>query len=162
MGYPRAQFMIQSLHSPIAAGRKMGAWVCLLEVLLLWAPLGAAALEANGIGCCMAGFCARGPQGHQSGAQARPVQPAATETSMGCEHHGGATQNKPDAMKCSMSCCHETSTAMAAAIIFVLPATTSLSAPLGAAWASPELTATEFMQSIQPLSPPPRITLPAA
>lgn len=157
-----AQSMVRSLHSPIAAGRKTAAWVCLLAVLVLWAPLGAVALEANGIGCCMAGFCARGPHGHQRGEQAAPVKPAAAETTMGCEHHGGATQNKPDAMKCSMSCCHETSAAMAAAIVFVLPATTFLSAPLGAASASPELTATVFMQSIQPLSPPPRITLPAA
>lgn len=152
--------MIWSLHSPIVPGRKMAAWVCLLAVILLWAPLGAAALQANGMGCCVAGFCAHGPHGHQRGEQ--PVQPASAETSMGCEHHGGVTQNKPDAMKCSMSCCHETSAAMAAAIVFVLPATTSLSAPLGARSASPELTATEFMQSIQPLSPPPRITLPAA
>jgi hypothetical protein len=139
----------------------MAAWVCLLAVILLWAPLGAVALEANGMGCCIAGFCAHGLHGHQRGEQAPPAEPAAAETSMGCEHHG-ATRNKPDAMKCSLSCCHETSAAMAAAIVFVLPATTSLSAPLGASSASPELTATEFMQSIEPLSPPPRITLPAA
>src|SRR5215469_1056196 len=154
--------MMRSLHSLIAPGRKMGAWVCLLAVILLWAPLWAVALEANGIGCCIAGFCTHGPRGQQRAGQAPPVQPASAETSMACEHHGGATQNKPDAMKCSMSCCHETSAAMAAAIVFVLPSTTSLSAPLGAAGSSPELTATEFMQSIQPLSPPPRISLPAA
>jgi hypothetical protein len=51
---------------------------------------------------------------------------------------------------------------MAAAIAFVLPPTTSLCAPPGTASASPELTATDFMQSIQPLSPPPRITSRAA
>src|SRR6516165_3233341 len=85
-----AQPMTRSLHRPIAAGRKMGASVCLLAVLVLWAPLGAMALQANGIGCCTAGFCARAPHGHQRGAQAPPVQPAAAETSMGCEHHGGA------------------------------------------------------------------------
>ena len=44
--------MRRSLHVPIAPGRTFGAWVCLaLAVVMLWAPMGAAAwhqLERNG------------------------------------------------------------------------------------------------------------------
>jgi len=73
---------------------------------------------------------------------------------MECEHHGDTGQQ--GAMKCSMSCCHESSDALMAAAIFILPGTTAISVLTGSTAAPIELTPTEFMQSIRPPSPPPR------
>ena len=153
--------MNRSLHVPVAPGRKLGAAVCLLAVMMLWAPLWAMALEASGMSCCADGFCARTAHEHQKTAQAAAVRPSPAESPKECEHHGGSTPNKQGPMKCSMSCCHENSNTLATAVIFVLPIGASISVPLGVTSALPELPATEFMDSIEPLSPPPRITLPA-
>lgn len=152
----RCQPMNRLLHVPVAPGRKTAAWVCLLAVLFLWAPVWAMAVEASALGCCVDGFCGRTTHGHQKTSQAVTAHPAPAEAAMECEHHGGVTRNKVGAMKCSMSCCHESSNALAAAVLFILPRTAPISVPLGAAWASPELTATGPTQSIEPLSPPPR------
>jgi hypothetical protein len=60
-------------------------------------------------------------------------------------------------MNCSMSCCHETTASFAAAIVFLLPLPALLSQPAPVV-ASPRLvSASEFVRSIEPLSPPPRI-----
>ena len=153
--------MNRSLHVSVAPGRKMAGWVCLLAVMLLWAPLWAMALEASAMGCCADGFCGRATHEHQKTNQAVKLHPAPAETPMECEHQGGAARNKAGAMKCSLSCCHEGSEALAAAVLFILPRTAPVSVPLGVAWASPKLTAAGFTQSIEPLSPPPRITPPS-
>jgi len=157
----RAQPMKRSLQVPIAPRRKMAAWVCLLAVMFLWAPLWAMALQANGVGCCADGFCARSAHGHQKTGRAAAGQPAPAETPMECEYHGRAAKDRPDAMRCSMSCGHENSDLLTAAVVFVLPVTAPVSVPLDATSAPIELTASEFMRSIEPVSPPPRITLSA-
>jgi hypothetical protein len=79
---------------------------------------------------------------------------------MECEHHGGSGQNHHGAMKCSMSCCHEGSDALMVAAIFILPETTVISLPHGSTATLIELTATEFIRSTSPPSPPPRLSLP--
>ena len=155
MGYA-TRVMNRSLHVSVAPGRKMAAWVCLLAVMFLWAPLWAMALEASALGCCADGFCGRAMHGHQKTNRAVAVHPAPAEPPTECEHQGGAARNKAGAMKCSLSCCHEGSDALAAAVLLILPATAPISVPLGLAWASPELTATGVTQPIEPLSPPPR------
>src|SRR5215469_3312592 len=156
----RGSAMNRSLHVSVAARRKMAGWVCLLAVMLLWAPVWAMALEASAMGCCADGFCGRATHERQTN-QAVKLHPATAETPMECEHQGGAARNKAGAMKCSLSCCHEGSEALAAAVLFILPQTASISVPLGVAWTSPKLTATGFTQSIEPLSPPPRFTSPS-
>jgi len=148
--------MNRLLHVSVAPGRKTAGWVCLLAVMLLWAPLWAMALEASGMGCCADGFCARAKHEHQKTNQAVKLHPAPAEAPMECEHQGGAARNKA-----SLSCCHEGSDALAAAVLFILPRTVPISVPLGVAWASPKRTATGFSQSIEPLSPPPRIAFPS-
>ena len=136
----------------------MGAWVCLLAAFLLWAPVGALAFQASGIGCCTGGLCPA--HGHQKTNQATDQQSALAETPMECEHAGGSGQNHRGAMKCSMSCCQESGDTLMAAAIFILPETTAISVPTGSAAAPIELTAAEFIQSIRPPSPPPRLSLP--
>lgn len=149
--------MNRSLHVPIAPGRKLGAYVCLLTVMLLWPPLWAAVLQADGMGCCTGGFCPA--HGHQKIAQAVAEHSAPTEKPMECEHDGGASQSHRGAMKCSISCCHESSNSLTAAVIYILPLPVAITLPSDTTSAPAELRATEFVQSIEPLSPPPRTLL---
>ena len=146
-----------AVHVPIAPGRKMGAWVCLLAAFLLWAPIWAMAFQASGMGCCTGSLCPA--HGHPKADQATNQQSGPAENPMECEQHGGRGQSHHGAMKCSMSCCHESSEAPMAAAIFLLPETTTISLPAGSTAAPIEITATEFIQSIRPPSPPPRFSI---
>ena len=134
----------------------MAAWVCLVAAVLLWTPLWAIAFQVSGMGCCTGGLCPA--RGHQAD-QATNQQSAPAETPMDCEHHADSGQNHHGAMKCSMSCCQESSEALMAAAIFIMPETTAISRPTASTAAQIELTATEFIQSIRPPSPPPRPSL---
>jgi len=146
-----------AVHVPVARGRKMGAWVCLLAAFLLWAPLWAVVCQASGIGCCTGGLCPA--HGHPKADQATKQQSGQAETPMECEQHGGSRQSHHGAMKCSIFCCHESSEAPMAAAIFILPETTAISLPAGSTATAIELSATEFVQSIRPPSPPPRFSV---
>jgi hypothetical protein len=139
--------MKETSHIPLFLRRTFGAWVCLLAVVLFWAPLWAAAWQAQGMACCEGGMCASHPQGKPN--QSRPKQ----DSSVNCEHHGGGTPN------CSMSCGQESSNSLTSAVIFVLPAPAIISQPVLDTLASPSLEPAEFMQSFEPLSPPPRTSL---
>jgi len=82
---------------PIAPG-KLGAWVCLVAVVLLWAPMWAAAWPTDGMDCCKNGLCMA--HAHSQSNPARPQQAGAKESPMDCAHHGGSGM-----ANCSMSCC---------------------------------------------------------
>jgi hypothetical protein len=98
--------MSTSRQFPIAPGRKMGAWVCLVAALLLWSPLWAAAIQAAGMSCCEGGMC---PAHHH-----QPRQADSQETPMTCEHNG--------ASQCSMSHSQSEGKTFVAAMVFILPA----------------------------------------
>lgn len=144
--------MRTSLHFPIAPGRTTGAWVCLLAVVLLWAPMYAAAWQTQGMACCGGGFCAA--HEHPKPSQSHRRQAMAREASTNCEHHG-----KGGFIACSMSCCHESGSSLTTAVIFLLPPTAIVSQP-AAALASPvSFAPMAFVQSFDPPSPPPRTPL---
>ena len=143
--------MKRSRAIPIAPG-KMGAWVCLVAVVLLWAPLWAAAWPTEGMDCCKGGLCLA--HRHSKPGPARPQQAGAAETPMDCEHRGGSGMSG-----CSMSCCQERSQILATPAIFVMPAPATIAQPSEARAAASNLAATESMQSSEPLSPPPRTPL---
>jgi len=81
-------------HDSNAPGRRLGACVCLVALMLLWAPAWASALQAAGIGCCDGAMCplhGHAPKKSSSDAgAAKDAQPPV------CEHHGKA------AMDCTM------------------------------------------------------------
>ena len=139
-------------HFPIAPGRRMGALVCLLAVVMLWTPMWAAACQANGIACCSAGMCPAHAQSktHPSGTQ----QSAPKPSPMDCEHHSGSGM-----AECSLSCCQESSHALTTALIFVLPEPAAVSEPAHAASAPAQFGSTEAAPSFDPPSPPPRTSL---
>lgn len=147
--------MNRSLHVSVARGRKMAGWVCLLAVMLLWAPLWAAALEASAMGCCADGFCGRATHEHQKTNQAVAVHTAPAETPMECEHHGGP-QNKPGAMKCSISCCHQNEASLTRLALFLLRVPSALCGPAEVQTFKVFVAPVAFVPSLEPLSPPPR------
>lgn len=127
--------------------RTFGAWACLLAVVLFWAPFWAAAWQTQGMACCEGGMCAAHAHGKPN--QSRPKQ----DSSASCEHQGSGNPN------CSMSCGQESSHSLTSAVIFVLPAPAIISQPALDTVASPSLAPAEFMQSFEPLAPPPRTSL---
>jgi hypothetical protein len=148
--------MRHSLHFPIAPGRKIAAWVCLSAVLLLWTPLWGAAWQANGMACCGGGLCPA--HGHaQANRPASPHTPIAGAP-IECEHHAGSPKHS-GTTSCSLSCCHENNVSLANSAIFVLPQPAILSHLAQSTAASLSVAPSEFVQSSEPLSPPPRISL---
>ncbi len=135
-------------HIPIAPG-KMGAWVCLVAVMLLWAPLWATAWQSGGMDCCKDGMCmahrlAAGQ--HASGAQ--------DSAPMDCGHgkHAGLAA-------CEMKCCHDAGTTFVAAVIFVMPEPMKITAPAEASDAREKAQAVIASILFAPPSPPPRTPL---
>ncbi len=109
----RLHHMSESRRFPIAPGRKTGAWVCLIALMLLWSPVWAAAWQSTRMSCCDGGMCAA--QGHTK--HIYDSEPATSRQSpITCEHRGGS-----DIDQCSMSCCRSESPSLVASIVFVLP-----------------------------------------
>jgi hypothetical protein len=126
----------------------ISASLCLLAVVLLYAPFAAAAWTARGMACCAGDHCPI-PQHHH---QKAPVGPDVAED---CGHNlGGLTA-------CSMSCCHPNDRPLVAPIAFVLPASALLPAPAAATGSRAQLKQLELPRSSQPLSPPPRVAVAA-
>lgn len=141
--------MRRSLHVPIAPGRTFEAWVCLVAVVMLWAPMGAAAWQANGMVCCEGGICVA--HGHSRTNQPKPQETPPGESLMNCTHHGDS-----GIVNCSMSCGHNSSSSLATAVIFVLPVPGAISELSQVPEALTSFAPRTFVPSYDPLSPPPR------
>jgi len=123
--------------------RSISASICLLMVVLLYAPLAGAAWSTHQMACCASGQCPILAHHHQKA-------PAAPADHMDCGHEmAGMTA-------CSMSCCHDSDRSLVASIAFVLPQ--SVAVVKSAATTSPTELAKPlgFPRFIEPLSPPPR------
>ncbi|HEY1470655.1 MAG TPA: hypothetical protein VGF61_16555 [Candidatus Acidoferrum sp.] len=142
--------MDRSLHAPIAPGRTVGAWVCLIAVLLLWAPMWASAWMAQGMACCAGNMCA----GHAHGKTNSPGKSGATKNEMECEHSRGAGMTP-----CSVSCCHQEGTSLVSGGMYVLPEPLGISAPTESVSMSVAVKHDEVLQVFAPPSPPPKTSL---
>ena len=127
----------------------MGAWVCLVAVVLLWTPLWATAWQTGGMDCCKGGMCMA--HRHSKPEPARTQQTGAEKTPMDCEHHGTSGMSN-----CPMACCQQSSHTLATPAIFVMPESVAICLPSLVTTAPSSFAATEFAQSLEPLSPPPR------
>ena len=130
--------------------RSFFATLCLVAVVLLYAPFGAAAWAAYSKTCCTAR--AQCPvHGHH-----HAQTPATPEHAMDCGHEMAGLA------RCSMSCCHNPDRPTIAPGIFVLPTpvTVSVAATLEPliALSGPQ----SAVNSFEPLSPPPRFSALAA
>jgi hypothetical protein len=138
--------------------RIFSAWLCLLAAILLWSPLWAAALQANGVGCCDGAMCAAHPMGHHHAAgkeegKDRSTIPVSTDRQapMDCGHGGSNALNS-----CSMSCCHDPSSSFVTAIVFVVPVPSQLQHPALILSVVSVHAPQKFSRTCDLLSPPPR------
>ena len=147
--------MKRSRDIPIALG-KVGAWVCLLAVALLWTPLWATAWQNKGMACCDGQMCAA----HGHAMTQRPsgnagVTQDSAPADCGHEKHAGLTA-------CGMKCCHDQGSSIVAAVIFVLSEPTRISAPAEARETCEQAQVAITPQLLEPPSPPPRSIVPNA
>src|SRR5882672_12471685 len=98
--------------------RSISTSICLLVVVLLYAPLAGAAWSSYQASCCTSDQCPIAGHHHQKA-------PAAPANQMDCGH------DMPGMMACSMSCCHDSERSMVSAIAFVLPSPVAVIAPDG-------------------------------
>src|SRR5229473_2277223 len=132
--------------------RSIAASICLLMVVLLYAPLAGAAWSSYQSACCMSGQCKIPAHHHQK-------TPAAPANHIDCGHGGHEMSGM---MACAMSCCHDSERSFFTSIAFVLPPAVA-AAPSTAISSPIELARpVNFLRSIEPLSPPPRIVSAAA
>jgi len=129
--------------------RSISASICLLVVVLLYAPLAGAAWSSYQSACCTSGQCPIPAHHHQK-------TPAEHANHMDCGH------DMTGMMACAMSCCHDSDRSLVSSIAFVL--SPSVAVVASAAIESPiELAKPlDFPCSIEPLSPPPRFVSAAA
>jgi hypothetical protein len=139
-------------HDSNGLGRKLGACVCLVALMLLWAPAWASALQAAGMGCCDGAMCPL--HGHAPKKSSGDTNSAKDAPMTDCEHHG-----RKAAMDCTMACCHPADPVVTGAIVFVLPGVAEISAPLFIGPPMPTLSFLAGSFVFDPASPPPRILL---
>jgi len=139
-------------HDSNALGRRLAACVCLVAVMLLWAPAWGAALQAAGMGCCDGAMCplhGHGPKKSSSDANSAKDMPMA-----GCDHHARTT-----AMDCTVACCHPKDPAVTGTIVFVLPSPMPIPAPLLPGPPSRPFAVSANSFVFDPAFPPPRTLL---
>ena len=129
--------------------RLISASICLVVVVLLYAPLAGTAWSSYQASCCTSDQCPITGHHHQKA-------PAAPSNQMDCGH------DMPGMMACSMSCCHDAERSMVSAIAFVLPSPVAVVAPDGIKSLIELAKLQDLLRSLEPLSPPPRLGPAAA
>src|SRR6266852_2244947 len=123
--------------------RSISASICLLMVVLLYAPLAGAAWSLHQMACCVSGQCPIPAHHHQKA-------PAAPANHMDCGHE------MPGMIACAMSCCHDSDRSLLGSIAFVLPSPPAAATAAGITSQIAFVEPLDFLRSIEPLSPPPR------
>ena len=123
--------------------RKISAAICLLVVVLLYAPLAGAAWSSIQSACCMSGQCSIASHHHHKA-------PASPSNHMDCGH------DMSGMIACSMSCCRDSDSSLIASIAFVLPPPVTVAAPEAIKSPVESAKPLDFPRSIEPISPPPR------
>jgi hypothetical protein len=136
-------------HDSNAPGRRLGACVCLVALMLLWAPAWASALQAAGMACCDGAMCPL--HGHAPKKSSGDTNSAKDASMAGCEHHG-----RKAAMDCSMACCHPKEPVVTGAVVFVVPAAVTFFAPRTDGPPAPGFALSAGSLDIDLPSPPPR------
>ncbi len=136
--------------------RTVAAWLCLLAVALLYAPLASAALIANGADCCVNGYCniAEHKLHKQKLTQSQDAAP------MDCGHDMSGMGSKADlgvGMKsCSMSCCQDPVRPVLIPGAFLVPGMEAAPAVFEVIRPVEIKNSLEISRFVKPLSPPPR------
>ena len=126
----------------------ISASLCLLAVVLLYAPFAVAAWPARSMACCTEDHCPI-PEHHHRKA------PAAPSTAEDCGH------NMSGLTACTMSCCHPNDHPLVVSIAFLLPSLASVPVPIAVTRSPAWRNQLEFSSSAEPPSPPPRLSAAA-
>jgi hypothetical protein len=141
--------------------RAIAAWVCLLAVALLYAPLAVAALVANGVDCCAGGYC-KIPEHHHNrqkpGTEHFAVTRAQAGPSQDSSHTDcGHEMNGVGMAPCKMSCCEDPSRPALTPSAFLLPSLSFVPATFEKIRSVQTAKSFEPTRFVKPLSPPPRL-----
>jgi len=144
-----SKMMKHSAISTFDFTQRVAAWISLLAVLLIYAPVASATLMAVTGACCSGDQCPIHGNHHpakQNTSQHNDDAP------MDCEHHGHSANKM---RSCSMSCCHTVEPAAVHAHIFLISLPVGISfTPLSSV--VPAISAFRIFSTISPLSPPPK------
>ena len=127
--------------------RSIGAYACLLAVVLIYAPQGMIAWWAGTGECCKTDYCPI-HEHHRSNAAA-----SSEHDGMNCEHDAAG---KVGMAACTMSCCHETDKALVAPAIFLPGAGAEPAKIFVVARVAEAQSEIQEKLGSKPLSPPPR------
>jgi hypothetical protein len=130
--------------------RTTAACICLLALMLIYAPITTATLMTVTGACCSGDYCPIHGNHHRN--QEPPAQ-TGENSPMDCDHVGHSASK---VSTCSLSCCHDAQSSVAAAHIFLLaPMTLSIAlAPLFSASAAPWTSSKSL--AFAPPAPPPK------
>lgn len=123
------------------ARRNVGAYLCLLATVLLYAPLAALACSVSPMSCCDGDHCPLHRQHRQD----------THKHDMDCGH------DSDEMTACSMDCCHTSEKAALTLLTFVLPYPGIVAEASLVTGAHQIIQSSEILLSHQPLSPPPRL-----
>jgi hypothetical protein len=145
-----SKIMTHSAISTFELNQRVAAWISLLAVLLIYAPVASATLMAVTGACCGGDQCPIHGNHHpakQNTSQHNDDAP------VDCDRHG----HSPNKMSsCSMSCCDTVEPAAVHAQIYVL-VPLSLGAPLALSLSAvPAISPAGIFASASPLAPPPK------
>jgi hypothetical protein len=136
-------FVDDRSQSVLGRLRTFAGVFCLLAVCLMQAPLVLAAWSMSTGMCCAGSYCPIAAHHHK-----KIASEAAHE--MDCGHEMSSMAG------CKMSCCHDTDQPTITANVFVMPPVTSVAGQVAVVAAVEAPKQTEFLRSIEPISPPPR------
>ena len=122
------------------AGRKVGAYLCLLATVLLYAPLAALACNVSSMTCCDGDRCPL-HRHHQRDTH---------------KHDMDSGHDSDEMTDCSMDCCHTSEKAALTMLTFVLPRLEIEAHTSILACAITILVSDEIRLAHEPLAPPPR------
>jgi hypothetical protein len=145
--------MKHSAESIFDCTQRAAAWISLLAVFLIYAPVASATLMAVTGACCSGDQCpihGNHHRAHQNTSQ------HSNDAPMDCDRHAHST-NKMSS--CSMSCCHTVEPAAVHSHIYLL-FPLSLGAPLASSLsAAPSISPAGIFVSYSPLAPPPKSSI---
>ena len=142
--------MNRSATNSMLSVRRISAWIGLLAVLVIYAPVTTATLMAVTGACCAGDQCPI--HGNHHPAKETPAQ-RSDGPPMDCNHHGHSANKM---QSCTMSCCQNVQQPALHAHIFLLTAVSLQSSLVRVSSASPALSASKISPAFAPLAPPPK------
>jgi hypothetical protein len=145
------------VSKPKQLARAAAAWICIVAVVFLYAPLAGAALLAHGMDCCTGDYCPIKEHHHNHGKPQGAKAAHQHEAAADCDHDGHGLAGMT---ACSMSCCQDTARPAVNPAAFVLPTPVFVPATREVVRPVQIVSVQKVSRLAKPLSPPPRLASP--